>query len=178
MIRKITPAGVVSTVAGTPGVAGYLDAAGTAAKFALPQGIAIDAGGNLYVADNLNRDVRMITPEGVVSTLAQGLLEPTGVAVDTAGNVYVTDRHGVSEFDVTTHTLSKVPLPNATAIVVSADGTQYVTASTSITSGAVYAKAPTAGAFTVLATAAFPIVCPASFWRETAISTSPISTIQ
>ena len=151
VIRKITPAGVVSTVAGTAGVSGYLDATGTAAKFALPQGIAIDAGGNLYVADNLNRDVRMITPEGVVSTLAQGLLEPSGVAVDAAGNVYVTDHHGVSEFDVTTHTLSKIPLTNATAIVVSADGTLYVTASTSLTSGAVYAKAPTASAFTVLA---------------------------
>jgi streptogramin lyase len=94
----------------------------------------------------------MITPEGVVSTVAQGLIEPTGVAVDTAGNVYVTDRHGVSEFDVTTHTLSKVLLPNATAIVVAPDGTQYVTANSSLTSGAVYAKAPAAGTFTVLAT--------------------------
>jgi sugar lactone lactonase YvrE len=151
VIRKITPAGVVSTVAGTPGVAGYLDGPGPAAKFALPQGIAIDAGGNLYVADNLNRDVRMVTPAGVVSTLAQGLTQPTGVAVDAAGNLYVTDRTGVSEYDVTTHTMSKVPLKNATAIVVAPDGTLYVTANTTINSGAVYSKAPAASAFTVLA---------------------------
>jgi streptogramin lyase len=151
VIRKITPAGVVSTVAGIPGVAGYLDGPGTAAKFALPQGIAIDTAGNLYVADNLNGDVRMITPAGVVSTVAGLLNQPTGVAVDATGNVYITDRAGVSKLDASAHTLTKVVLKNATAIIVAPDGTLYVTAYTTINSGAVYSMAPTASAFTVLA---------------------------
>ena len=129
VIRKITPAGVVSTVAGTPGVAGYLDGPGPAAKFALPQGIAIDAGGNLYVADNLNRDVRMVTPAGVVSTYAGIFHAPTGVAADAAGNVYVTDHTGVFEIDLSGHLPHQLAtLTNATAIAVAPDGTMYVTA--------------------------------------------------
>ena len=58
VIRKITPAGVVSTIAGTPGVRGFANATGAAAKFESPQALAIDATGNLYVVDQLNRMVR------------------------------------------------------------------------------------------------------------------------
>jgi sugar lactone lactonase YvrE len=147
VIRKITPAGVVSTLAGTPGVAGYLDATGTAAKFTLPQGIAIDGSGNLYVAENLNRSVRMITPAGVVSTFASTLTAPTGVAVDAAGNVYVTDYNGVSEFDLSGNALSTFSMRNASAIAVAPDGTLYAAAR-----AAVYFKAPAAIDFTILAT--------------------------
>ncbi len=106
LVRKITPAGVVSTVAGTAGVAGYVDATGTAAKFNQPVGIAIDAQNNLYVSEYLNHTVRMITPAGVVSTLAGtgavGAVDATGAAasfwnpgnlcVDDAGFVYLADR--------------------------------------------------------------------------------------
>ena len=68
-IRKITPAGVVSTFAGD-GTAGYADGVGTAAKFNYPHGITIDRSGNLYVADSRNNRIRKITPAGVVSTYA------------------------------------------------------------------------------------------------------------
>ncbi len=103
-IRKITPAGVVSTVAGN-GTAGYVDATGKAAEFDGSLGLAIDAKGNLYVGDFGNNVVRKITSGGVVTTLAGNgtagyadgaattaeFNHPWGVAVDAQGNVYVSD---------------------------------------------------------------------------------------
>jgi sugar lactone lactonase YvrE len=105
-IRQISPAGVVSTLAGLAGSSGSADGAGSAARFYYPQGVATDSAGNLYVADFYNHTIRMLTPAGVVSTLA-GLAgssgsadgtgsaarfyEPRGVATDAAGNLYVAD---------------------------------------------------------------------------------------
>jgi hypothetical protein len=105
-IRKVTPAGVVTTFAGTVGTWGTADGTGTAAGFETPGWIAIDAADNLYVTDGGNGTVRKITPAAVVTTLA-GLARnygstdgtgsnarfnyPTGVAVDGAGNVYVAE---------------------------------------------------------------------------------------
>ncbi|GGP27892.1 NHL repeat-containing protein [Silvimonas amylolytica] len=104
-IRKITPAGTVSTIAGST-TAGSADGTGSAAAFNSPHGIAVDAYGNLYVADLNNRSIRKISPGGVVSTLANangspGVADgkgaaatfefPWGIATDTAGNLYVTD---------------------------------------------------------------------------------------
>jgi len=103
-ILRITAAGVVSTYAGS-GVAGFLDANGTAAKFENPSGLAIDSTGNLYVADEFNHCIRMISPARDVITFAgsgvAGLgngasaaalfLYPRGVAVDSTGSVYVAD---------------------------------------------------------------------------------------
>ena len=105
VIRKITTAGVVSTFVGN-GTAGYINGTGTSCEFNNPAGIAIDASGNIYVADHGNNVIRKITSAGVVTTLAGfktgGYINATGaaaafdnpnsVAVDAAGNVYVADQ--------------------------------------------------------------------------------------
>ena len=104
-IRKIAPDGTVSVLAG--GVEGFADGSGSAAAFHTPSGMAIDAAGNLLVADTGNNAIRKITPAGVVSTLAgdgsAGYADgparqarfngPLGVALDKAGNVYVADSY-------------------------------------------------------------------------------------
>ena len=77
-------------------VVSTLTGGGASARFILPSGVAVDASGNVYVADQRNHLIRKITPDGVVSTLASGSAStqfnyPTGVAVDASGNVYVAD---------------------------------------------------------------------------------------
>jgi len=108
-IRKITSGGVVTTLAGSPGVAGSTDGTGSAALFHGPRGIAVDGSGNLYVADGQNCTIRKITSAGVVTTLggvpgsianAEGtgpaaLFDvPTGVAVNASGTLYVSSSEG------------------------------------------------------------------------------------
>jgi len=92
-IRKITPAGVVTTFAGS-GTGQFANGTGTNASFRNPQGLAFDSSGILYVSDYLNHAVRKITPAGVVTTLVgngvTGTLNlPVGITVDSSGNVYV-----------------------------------------------------------------------------------------
>lgn len=103
LIRKITSAGVVTTIAGNG--PGYAEGVGAAAKFNSPQGIAVDGQGNLYVADFNNRRIRKITSTGTVTTfagdgtsgLADGLgtsaqfLIPSALTIDAQGNIYVSD---------------------------------------------------------------------------------------
>ncbi|MGA2174235.1 MAG: immunoglobulin domain-containing protein [Verrucomicrobiota bacterium] len=93
-IRMITPAGVVSTIAGVPGTAGYQDNPGNTALFNDPNGLAIDGHTNLYVADYYNGAIRKVTngPAGwQVTTVAAGFYHCSGVAVDASGYVYVAD---------------------------------------------------------------------------------------
>lgn len=137
VIRKITPAGVVSTLAGTAGVKGSVDGVGPAASFRYPQGIATDGVGNIYVADSGNHTIRKITSAGVVSTLAgspygighadgsraaASFYGPTGVATDSAGNVYVTDGGNCTVRKITT-TGVVTTLAGTAAVCGSADGT-------------------------------------------------------
>lgn len=105
-IRKITPTGIVSTLAGLAGASGHTDGTGSSARFGFPMGVAVDKNGNIYVADTESHTIRKITANGFVTTLAglagnsgtedgQGSAArfgwPTGVAVDSAGNLYVAE---------------------------------------------------------------------------------------
>ncbi|MGB8260659.1 MAG: hypothetical protein WCE75_09925 [Terracidiphilus sp.] len=107
VIRKVTPQGLVTTLAGSPGQRGYADGQGSAARFRYPTGIAVDPEGNLLVTDALNYVVRRITPEGLVTTvvgkagasdpivtggpLPSNIPSPVQIAIDPAtGNQYFT----------------------------------------------------------------------------------------
>ncbi len=103
VVRKITPGGVVTTLAGS--TQGYAEGTGTAAQFNNPVGLTVDRAGNVYVADEYNQRIRKITPLGVVTTFAgTGTIGdtdgagtsaqfnyPRDVAVDSEGNLYVAD---------------------------------------------------------------------------------------
>ncbi len=119
-IRKITPAGVTSTVAGQAGTAGSANGVGTAAQFSFPSDVTVDGAGNLFVADTNNETIRRIAPDGTVTVVAgrpgstgsadgvgtvARFASPEGVAVDGAGNLYVADTNN--------HTIRKIA-PDAT----------------------------------------------------------------
>ena len=102
-IRKITPQGVVTTIAGGSG-AGWRDGVGSAALFNGPLGVAVDANGVVYVADTYNDRIRRIGADGTVSTLAgaepgnadgPGMLArfdtPSAIALDSQGVLFIAD---------------------------------------------------------------------------------------
>jgi ABC-type branched-subunit amino acid transport system substrate-binding protein/sugar lactone lactonase YvrE len=103
-IRRVSPHGMVSTLAGT-GVAGYADGPAMTAQFSLPKGLVVDASGSVYVADAYNHRIRVIHPDGVVSTLAGSgeagyrdgpaaqarFNRPMDVVLSATGVIYVAD---------------------------------------------------------------------------------------
>jgi len=125
VVRKITRAGVITTVAGT-GVAGFSGdgSAATQAMLNFPDSVALDGTGNLYIADASNNRIRKVTPAGIISTVAGNgvggyggdngpatsaeLNEPTRVVLDATGNLYISDllNNRVREVDSSTGTIT------------------------------------------------------------------------
>ena len=116
IIRKISPTGVVTTIAGLAGERGTTDGVGSAARFSYPTGVAVDSLENVYVADSGNNLLRKITPDGMVKFInSESLLVPgddprlgnynvpKGVAVDSQGFVYVADSNNQTIRKVTPH---------------------------------------------------------------------------
>jgi len=130
-ILKMTTAGVISVFAGS-GTAASVDATGAAASFSTPNGVAVDASGNVYVADQGNNEIRKITPAGVVTTIAGSTTAgnsdgngtaasfdtPSGIDVDISGNIYVTDRG---------NELIRMITPGGDVTTVAGDGTAALT---------------------------------------------------
>ena len=156
-IRKITPSGAVTTFAGS-GVAGSANGNGTAAEFNVPQGIAVDSSGLVYVADSESYIVRKITPSGAVTTLAGtvGVIGradgtgsmatfsyPTAIVVDSTGTLYLADADNIRIITpsgvVSTYisykptlvdgTLAEAATAGAYGIALSASGVIYVSES-------------------------------------------------
>ncbi len=108
VVREVTPAGIITTVAGT-GAAGYTGDGGlaTAATLNDPTGVAVDAAGDLFIADSGNNVIREVTPAGIITTIAgtgaagytgngglatnATLNDPTGVALDAKGDLFIAD---------------------------------------------------------------------------------------
>jgi len=136
-IRKITPNGTVSTLAGSAGLKGKTDGIGSAARFEDPENLAVDSSGNVWVADGQGYTVREITPNGTVTTIAgkaltsgstDGLASNArfgmllGIAVDPVGNVFVSDSSN--------STIRKITFSGSTATVSTIAGSAGSTGST------------------------------------------------
>ncbi len=100
-IRKITPEGVVTTIAGKAGFSGRTDGVGDEARFSTPQGIAVDALGNLFVTDTWNDAIRKVTSAGVTTTLVLPESSFYGIAIDTSANLFVTHRYNSTIYKIT-----------------------------------------------------------------------------
>jgi sugar lactone lactonase YvrE len=118
-IRKITPAGVVTTLAGN-GTLGNQNGTGAAARFNEPLGVAADAAGNVFVADYINGLIRKVTPGGVVTTVVNSGTV-FGIAVDAAGNLYYTTYFNQQVMKYTT-TGSTVVIAGQASLAGTADG--------------------------------------------------------
>ena len=137
-IRKVDPAGIISTIAGTD-TAGYNgdNIQATAAQLNKPSAVTIDRVGNIYIADMFNYSVRKIVPSGIISTVAgtrvmggagvggpataAQLNRPRGVAVDRSGNLYIGDSQNNHVKKVSGSFLSVLELPKEMELIIYPD---------------------------------------------------------
>lgn len=116
LIRRVGFDGAVTTIAG--GGAGFAEGAGAAARFNSPSGLAADSSGNVFVADTLNRRVRRIDTNNVVTTVASGFARPTAVAVDNSSRIiYVSD--------ATTHSIYAIQTDGSVTLF-GGSGSQFI----------------------------------------------------
>ncbi len=116
VIRKITPEGVVTIMAGRAGVSGAANGAAAEATFNTPSAVAVDNAGNIYVADTLNHAIRKISPEGAVTTLAgtageSGSVDGNGANARFSGPQGLAMRPGESALyvaDTNNHTVRQI----------------------------------------------------------------------
>jgi hypothetical protein len=121
LIRKITPNGTVTTMAGAAGVSGAINGVGSAARFNQSSRNTLDSSGNLYITDFYNNLIRKITPNGTVTTFdgsvrgyvdgvgtAASFNRPHGITIDSLGNLYVVEHN---------HLIRKIT-PNATVTTI------------------------------------------------------------
>jgi sugar lactone lactonase YvrE len=172
-IRKIDTSGTVSTLAGTAGQLGYTDATGFLARFNQPYGLAVDASGNVFVADTYNRAIRKVTPGGVVSTLNGAQTRfyyPQGIAIDAAGNLYVSDGDDQAVFSGAVVTAPPAGSQVASASITAGQNASFTVgvSGTSLTyqwqssanSGATWANVSNGAAFSGATTATLTLVDP------------------
>ena len=110
-VRKVSPAGIITTVAGNGGVGSSGDGGPATSAQLTPRSVAVDGSGNLYIADLNDHSIRKVSPGGTITTVATPS-SSFGLAVDGSGNLYIASNYSVL----------KVP-PNSTVATVAGNGT-------------------------------------------------------
>ncbi|HEX7413965.1 MAG TPA: PKD domain-containing protein [Bacteroidia bacterium] len=191
-IRKVTKStGIINTIAGN-GTYGYTGDAGqaTAAALNYPEGVALDAAGNLYIADQGNR-IRKINTSGIISTIAGNgtmgflgdmgnataaeLYAPIGVVIDAAGNIYIADIGNnrirmVSKALTTTVTVNSATICAGATTTLTASGASTYSWSTSATTASIIVTPTVTTSYTVAATHTF------TAFNTPAVSMGPATT--